>query len=576
MKTWRTWKCCRCLRIVRATGEDVGLPKEDPEYVPPCMVLSGSPVLREMVRDLVSQVEASRKELVVQVTRGGFSLETMRGVQFEQVDAPAHAQSLQRPAALPHPGAGGHALSTSISNCANCSAELAALHPDRDEFECSPYHHENQFLCFRELANKIRSFLRGAVAPSFLKLAFKDVGGMLTANFSERTFRAAQRLFPRHQDQAGSAPCSARYVEDGGQVQADAQSLANRAIRGIEFKEERHRAARTARAHRPPLFPARTRATARACGSKSRPRKPPSIRWTGSELDWSDASFTLYMTVPAGTTKTMTLTPTSPNHCFSTFAGSTASPAAGPGRSKPGDTLPSSLTRQGRGGRPGSPRAANLDYAVARSEIKALFEDMMSKAQRTAPLPAGAKNRAAADLLRGLDDLREHAPVCRASGIRTGWPTTARSWPGDEKFFDLARETLKENGEDAAERLAVFYICIGLGFTGIYFKQPEFLRKTMLSIAPRIRHLVENDQNGQDLPRGLRRRGHAGPRSAAEQPHGDRGHCFCCFHAGGADLLFRHVSLRLPTTSTIRSKKCSSRTSPPSDQNKSRHYGTYS
>ena len=40
------------LRIVRATGEEVGLPREDSEYVPPCLILSGSPVLREMVRDL--------------------------------------------------------------------------------------------------------------------------------------------------------------------------------------------------------------------------------------------------------------------------------------------------------------------------------------------------------------------------------------------------------------------------------------------------------------------------------------------------------------------------------------------
>jgi hypothetical protein len=31
--------------------------------------------------------------------------------------------------------------------------------------------------------------------------------------------------------------------------------------------------------------------------------KTASIRWTGSELDWTDANFTLYMTVPAGTTK---------------------------------------------------------------------------------------------------------------------------------------------------------------------------------------------------------------------------------------------------------------------------------
>jgi type VI protein secretion system component VasF len=71
---------------------------------------------------------------------------------------------------------------------------------------------------------------------------------------------------------------------------------------------------------------------------------------------------------------------------------------------------------------------------------------------------------------------------------------------GDEKFFDLLDETLKENNEDAAERLAVFYVCIGLGFTGIYFKQPEFLRKTMLGIAPRVRHLVENDQNAKMCP----------------------------------------------------------------------------
>src|ERR1043166_7667282 len=67
------------VRVARAAGQDVGLPQEDPEYVAPRLVLRGSPVLREMVRDLVSQVEASRKELVVQVSRGGFSLDTMRG-----------------------------------------------------------------------------------------------------------------------------------------------------------------------------------------------------------------------------------------------------------------------------------------------------------------------------------------------------------------------------------------------------------------------------------------------------------------------------------------------------------------
>src|SRR5438105_6919229 len=122
------------LRIVRATGEDVGLPKEDPEFVPPCMLLSGSPVLREMVRDLVSQVEASRKELVVQVTRGGFSIDTMRGVQFEQVMRlhTLNRYSARLPSLIQAPVAIPFEIYVELRELL---AELAALHPDRDEFE---------------------------------------------------------------------------------------------------------------------------------------------------------------------------------------------------------------------------------------------------------------------------------------------------------------------------------------------------------------------------------------------------------------------------------------------------------
>jgi hypothetical protein len=31
--------------------------------------------------------------------------------------------------------------------------------------------------------------------------------------------------------------------------------------------------------------------------------KAAAVRWTGTELDWSGASFTLYMTVPAGNSR---------------------------------------------------------------------------------------------------------------------------------------------------------------------------------------------------------------------------------------------------------------------------------
>lgn len=288
------------LRIVRATGEDVGLPKEDPEYVPPCMVLNGSLVLREMVRDLVSQIEASRKELVVQVTRGGFSVDTMRGVQFEQLMRlrtlnrfSARLPSLiQAPVAIPF---------ELYLHLRELLAELAALHPDRDEFESSPYNHENQFLCFRELANKIRSFLRGAVAPSFLKLAFKDVGGVLAAHFEPDHFSQPNAYFLGIKTKLDPTAL-ARYVEDGDKFKLMPHSLATRAIRGIELKEERHAPLELPAAADLHYFRLE-RANSARMWQQIQTEKAAAIRWTGSELDWSDAGFTLYMTVPAGTIK---------------------------------------------------------------------------------------------------------------------------------------------------------------------------------------------------------------------------------------------------------------------------------
>src|SRR5436190_12657497 len=145
-------------------------------------------------------------------------------------------------------------------------------------------------------------------------------------------------------------------------------------------------------------------------------------------------------------------------------------------------------------------RGANLDYTVARSEIKALIEDMMSKSSTDLRLSQQTR-KVELPLIFFVDSMISESTLPFAADWNQNRLAYDRQeLAGDEKFFDLLDETLKENGEDASERLALFYACIGLGFTGIYFKQPEFLRKTMLSIAPRIRHLVENDQNARICP----------------------------------------------------------------------------
>ena len=288
------------LRIVRATGEDIGLPKQDPEYVPPCMLLSGSLVLREMVRNLVSEVEASRKALVVQVTRGGFSLDTMRGIQFEQL---LRLRTLNRfSASLPSLSQAPIVTPFDIYvQLRELLGELAALHPDRDEFESSPYRHDHQFLCFRELADKIRPFLRGAVKASFLELPFKDVGGILTANFSDDHFSQPNAYFLGIKTRLDPTAL-ARYVEDGDKFKLMPQSLATRAIRGIEIKEERHAPLELPAAADLHYFRLE-RANSPRIWQQIQSEKTATIRWIGSELDWSDAAFTLYMTVPSGATK---------------------------------------------------------------------------------------------------------------------------------------------------------------------------------------------------------------------------------------------------------------------------------
>jgi type VI protein secretion system component VasF len=173
------------------------------------------------------------------------------------------------------------------------------------------------------------------------------------------------------------------------------------------------------------------------------------------------------------------------------------------GASKPGsgDTTYLSLKPEASGvAASAAAKTASLDYTVARSEIKALFEDMMSKAASDMRLSQQAC-KVELPLIFFVDSMiSESSLPFAAQWNQNRLAYDRQELAGDEKFFDLLDETLKESGEDAAERLALFYTCIGLGFTGIYFKQPEFLRKTMLGIAPRIRHLIENDQSARICP----------------------------------------------------------------------------
>lgn len=288
------------LRVVRAAGEDVGLPKEHPEFVPPCLVLTGSALLRELVRDLVSSVEASRRELVVQLTRGGFSLENLRGLQFEQI---LRLRTLNRfsarlPSIVLLPDITPFEMYLELRELL---AELAAMHPDRDEFDCLAYDHDSPYLCFSDLASKIRGLLRGAVAPSYLKVPFaNDAQGVLSATLTDAQLSQPNAYFLAIKSSIDPTALAA-YVEDGDRFKLMPRSLVIRAIRGVELKEERHAPLELPAASDLHYFRL-NRAASERMWQQVQMEKTLGLRWTGNEIDWTGATFTLYMTVPGGTT----------------------------------------------------------------------------------------------------------------------------------------------------------------------------------------------------------------------------------------------------------------------------------
>jgi type IV/VI secretion system ImpK/VasF family protein len=140
---------------------------------------------------------------------------------------------------------------------------------------------------------------------------------------------------------------------------------------------------------------------------------------------------------------------------------------------------------------------AAADYSVVRAEMKALLEDAQQKAASEVRLSAQMK-KLELPLMFFVDSMIAESGLKFAQQWHQNRLAYERNeLAGDEKFFDLLDETLKDNSDEASERLSVLYTCMGLGFCGMYVGQPEFLRKTMMTISPRIRNLMVADNTAR-------------------------------------------------------------------------------
>lgn len=152
------------------------------------------------------------------------------------------------------------------------------------------------------------------------------------------------------------------------------------------------------------------------------------------------------------------------------------------------------VCRLNRSGRKGG----SFEPSRVRSEIEGILEDMRSKSSGEGNL-VSQFDKIEMPLLFFIDFMIKESNLSFARQ----WQEMAyehNELAGDEKFFDLLDETLADPSQAATERLGVFYSCLGLGFTGWYTGQPEYLRKKQLEISARIRTQMDVDDGARICP----------------------------------------------------------------------------
>jgi len=101
------------------------------------------------------------------------------------------------------------------------------------------YQHDNQFPFLQRLDQQDSGSPHRRAQGQLSPASFKDVGGVLTANFSDEHFALPNAYFLAIQTEKIDGSNLAGFVQDGDKFKLMPLSLAKRAIRGIELKEER-------------------------------------------------------------------------------------------------------------------------------------------------------------------------------------------------------------------------------------------------------------------------------------------------------------------------------------------------
>jgi type IV/VI secretion system ImpK/VasF family protein len=137
---------------------------------------------------------------------------------------------------------------------------------------------------------------------------------------------------------------------------------------------------------------------------------------------------------------------------------------------------------------------AHPDMTRVRSEIKELLQQAGKNASAD-PRLAQQAARVELPLIFFADNLMANSRLhFAAQWAQKPLAQERNESRGEERFFvDFLEPDLMDPEEEAAERLAIYYVCLALGFRGIYQAHPEKILWYMEQIFPRIRQWMLND-----------------------------------------------------------------------------------
>lgn len=144
-------------------------------------------------------------------------------------------------------------------------------------------------------------------------------------------------------------------------------------------------------------------------------------------------------------------------------------------------------------------KGVSYEYNRVRVEIQTIFKELKKRAAADPKLNAQFA-KVELPLIFFVDSMIADSSL----GFAGEWHDNRLAYQrnelaGDERFWVLLDEELADRSAEAAERIAVFYNCIGLGFVGDHIGEPEELRNKMSQCAARLAGIIDLDEEDERI-----------------------------------------------------------------------------